>query len=93
MAINRLAPVPAWFSRHGFAGLATRGGVVLRGGTFVLDNTAINNNNRLRDAGAGSTSLETIGGGTFSLIGNAAGTTETICCLQLGAAGNERSVR
>ncbi len=67
-------------------GAQTRGAIALGGGTLRLDNTATNNNNRLRDATATSTGLDPIGGGTFLLIGNAAaGTTETIGRLQLGA--------
>ncbi len=79
------------------AGNATLGGqissaaVILSGGTFRLDNSIINIANRLRDGSSTSTGLETIGGGTFSLIGNAAGTLETVSRLQLGSSANSRS--
>ena len=73
------------------AGAATlggdsRGAVILAGGTFQLDNVATNNPNRLRDAGTGSTGLDTKGGGAFQLIGNAAGTIETIGRFQISGA-------
>lgn len=68
-------------------GLETRGAVILSGGTFKLDNlSAGNNNNRLRDGGA-STGLDTTGGGSFQLIGNTAGTAETVGRLQLSGSG------
>jgi autotransporter-associated beta strand protein len=66
------------------------GSIVMSGGTFKLDNSVINNNNRLRDATQTSTGLESIGGGDFALIGNAAGTSETVGRLQIGA-GQPRS--
>lgn len=67
------------------------GAIVLGGGTIRLDNTTVNNQNRLRNGNSGSTGFETIGGGTFSLVGNAAGTLEEISRLQLGSSGNSRS--
>jgi autotransporter-associated beta strand protein len=75
------------------SGQTTNAAVVLNGGVFTLDNTTTNNNNRLRDASASSTGLEPIGGGKFSLIGNAAGTTETIGRLQLGSTGGTPTSR
>lgn len=82
-----------------FAGSASvsgqvTGAVLLQGGRFVLDNATTNNNNRLRDGDVGSTGVDTIGGGTLSLIGNASGTTEVLSRLQLGSGGatpNSRS--
>ena len=68
----------------------TSGSVVVDGGAFVLDNTTTNNTDRLRDGSSGSTGLETIGGGSFTLRGNTAGSSETLGRLQLGAS-NERS--
>lgn len=67
-------------------GADSRGQVQLAGGTFQLDNTTINLTNRLRDGGAGSTGLDSVGGGTFQLIGNAAGSSETIGRFQLSGA-------
>ena len=52
----------------------------LNGGTFTLDNYDTNLANRFRDAGP----VETRGGGTFVLIGNAAGSSETLGKIQLG---------
>ncbi len=73
-------------------GQLSNAAVVLNGGTLRLDNTAINNNNRLRNGSSTSTGLETIGGGTFSLVGNAAiGVAESVSRLQLGSSGNSRS--
>lgn len=57
--------------------------VIISGGTFTLDNTTTNVQDRLKN-GTG-TGLEPIGGGKFSLIGNAAGTTEDLGRLQLAA--------
>ncbi len=77
-------------------GTADKGKVVVNGGTFVLDNSATNNNNRLRDFGPSftiDTGLETIGGGTFSLLGNASGTAETIGRLQLGSSNITNGAR
>lgn len=79
----------------GSASMATqaKGAIVLNGGKFVLDNSTTNlsdNNSttfgRLRNFNGSTTStaIEPIGGGTFSLIGNAAGTTEYVDRLQLG---------
>src|SRR4030095_596048 len=65
-------------------------------GVFTLDNTTTNitePNGRLRNGDPGSTGLEPIGGGKFSLIGNAAGTTETIGRLQLGSTGGTPTSR
>lgn len=61
------------------------GALVLGGGTVRLDNSTVNNADRLRDANAGSTGVETIGGGTLAMVGNAAGTFETLGRLQLGS--------
>ncbi len=72
-------------------GSQTQGAITLDGGTLKLDNTAVNNTNRLRDASGTSTGLDTNGGGTFRLVGNAAGTTETIGRVQLGSASKGRS--
>ena len=60
------------------------GAIILGGGTLKLDNSTTNLISRLRDASSTSTGVETIGGGTLSLIGNAAGGTETVGRLQLG---------
>jgi fibronectin-binding autotransporter adhesin len=73
----------------------TAGGVILNGGTFVLDNlSGANNSNRLRGSNfdTDSTGLETIGGGTFSLIGGTTGTQETVARLQLGSVNNAGTV-
>ena len=81
----------------GTAALNTQasGAIVMSGGTLVLDNATTNNPNRLRDGTATSTGMDVIGGGTFSLVGNAvAGTSELLGRLQLGASstsGNPRS--
>ena len=71
-------------------GNQTQGSIVLNGGTFRLENEDTNNNNRLREGGVvagNSTVLQPIGGGTFILAGNAAGTIETTGRLQIGAFG------
>ena len=70
-----------------FASQTTNGAIIFNGGTFVLDNTANNIDfiGRLRDGSVNSSTVETIGGGTLSLIGNVAGTTEMTGRLQLGA--------
>ena len=60
------------------------GAIILGGGTLKLDNSTTNLISRLRDATSTSTGVETIGGGTISLIGNSAGGTETVGRLQLG---------
>jgi autotransporter-associated beta strand protein len=65
----------------------TQGAIIMSGGVFKLDNATVNNQNRLRDGTAASTGLDTVGGGNFILIGNAAGTIESIGRLQLGATG------
>ena len=80
-----------------FAGTAalgsnTRGAVVLNGGTFKLDNLTNAISDRLRNGDADSTGLETIGGGTFSFIGNASGSTEMLGRLQLGSVKNDTTV-
>jgi autotransporter-associated beta strand protein len=67
------------------------GAIVMAGGEFELDNRASNNPNRLRDGDSGSTGLDSAGGGLFTLIGNALGTTELISRLQLGSPSNARS--
>lgn len=64
---------------------ATAGQVLMHGGTLTLDNSSVNNNNRLRDAGTLATGIESVGGGTFNLIGNVSGTMETIGRLELGS--------
>ncbi len=74
-------------------GSQTAGAIIMQGGTFVLDNVVTNNGDRLRNgaaSGSGITGVETIGGGTLSLVGNALGTFETVSRLQLGA-GTGRS--
>ena len=60
---------------------STSGAIILAGGNFRIDNTA-GNVNRLRDSGG--TGLDTSGGGTFTLRGNASGSTELLGRLQLG---------
>ena len=60
---------------------STSGAIILAGGNFRIDNTA-GNVNRLRDSGG--TGLDTSGGGTFTLRGNASGSTEVLGRLQLG---------
>ncbi len=62
-----------------------KGKLIMGGGTFRLDNSGTNNNNRLRDASSISTGLDLDGGGTFILDGNAAGTSETIGRIQFSA--------
>ncbi len=71
-------------------GNQTQGSIILNGGTFRLENEDANNDNRLREGGViagASTTLQPIGGGTFILAGNAAGTIETTGRLQIGASG------
>lgn len=82
----------------GAATLSTQtvGAILMRGGTFKLDNSTTNNANRLRNGDSTSTGLDTIGGGLFQLSGNSAGTSESIGRLQLssitgGGANNGRS--
>ncbi len=71
------------------------GAIVMNGGSFRLENSATNNNNRLRDGDAASTGLDCIGGGLFQLSGHPGGTTETVARLQLsslaGSVNNNRS--
>lgn len=67
------------------------GALVLNGGSVVLNNTSFSNSNRLRDGTVTSTGVDTIGGGTLSLIGNTAGSSETIGRLQLGSPTKSRS--
>ena len=54
--------------------------VNLHGGTLTLDNTANNLGNRIYD----SAEVEIRGGGTLTLVGNAAGSSETLGTIQLG---------
>ena len=71
-------------------GNQAQGSIVLNGGTFRLENEDTNNDNRLREGGViagNSTTLQPIGGGTFILSGNEAGTIETTGRLQIGAFG------
>lgn len=65
----------------------TQGAITMAGGNFVLDNTAgnVTEPGRLRNSVVDSTGLEAIGGGKFQLIGNIAGTSETMGRLQLGS--------
>ena len=74
------------------SGTNTKGAVVLNGGTFKLDNVANDISDRLRDGAVDQTGLETIGGGTFSFIGNATGSTETMGRLQLGSVNTATTV-
>ena len=67
------------------------GALVMNGGTVILDNTTTNLPTRLRDGAAASTGVDVIGGGTFSLVGHAAGTAETVSRLQLASVSNPRS--
>ena len=71
----------------------TTGSIVMQGGTFVMDNSvaSIETGTRLRDGNSGSTGVDVIGGGTFSLVGHAAGTYETVSRLQLGSGSSARS--
>ena len=52
----------------------------INGGTFTLDNSAVNITDRFEDTG----SVETRGGGRFELIGNTGGSSETVGWIQLG---------
>ena len=52
----------------------------INGGTFTLDNSVANLGDRFEDTG----SVETRGGGTFVLIGNVGGSSETVGFIQLG---------
>lgn len=69
------------------ASQTTNAAIIFNGGTFVLDNTANNIDfiGRLRDGAVSSSTVESIGGGTLSLVGNSSGTTELTGRLQLGA--------
>ena len=67
------------------------GAIVINGGTFVLDNAVTPLSTRLRDGNSASTGVDVIGGGIFSLVGNAAGTSETVARLQLGTGTKPRS--
>ena len=73
----------------------TAGAIVINGGTFVLDNAVTPLSSRLRDGNSGNlpnpTGVDVIGGGVFSLVGNAIGTSETVSRLQLGSATKPRS--
>jgi len=75
----------------GSLGKQTEGAIILAGGTFELDNRATNHPDRLRDADAGSTGVDTNGGGVFRLIGNSAGSNELAGRVQLGSPTNQRS--
>lgn len=67
-------------------GSQNQGAITLNGGSLVLDNVAVNASSRLRDpAHTTSTGMETIGGGAFTFIGNASGSSEVLGRLQLGA--------
>lgn len=72
----------------------TTGALVFAGGDIVLDNTGGNIavTGRLRDGSSGSTTVETTGGGTLTIVGNLSGTSETTGRLQLGtsSAGENR---
>ena len=64
------------------------GSVIFAGGTLILDNSANNGGitGRLRDAAYDLTTVDAIGGGTLSIIGNTAlGTSEVTGRLMLGA--------
>ncbi|MCE9607968.1 MAG: autotransporter-associated beta strand repeat-containing protein [Planctomycetia bacterium] len=61
-------------------GTASAGKIILSGGTFVLDNVARNDNDRIRTSGT----VDMAGGGTFRLLGNASGTAEVSGRLELG---------
>ncbi len=65
----------------------TLGAVTFAGGSLILDNSGgnVSSGGRLRDASALLTTVEAIGGGTLSLVGNtAAGTNELTGRLMLG---------
>ncbi|MES2568798.1 MAG: autotransporter-associated beta strand repeat-containing protein, partial [Verrucomicrobiota bacterium] len=63
----------------------------LNGGSLTLDNLAQNNPNRIRDSRNENAGIESIGGGTVSLVGNAAGTREAAGLLELGSRAAIRS--
>ncbi len=81
----------ASLNTHIGGGIPTSGGITLNGGTFILDNATTNIPTRLRDGNSGSSGADVIGGGTFSLIGNGAGTSEIVSRLQLGSPTKPRS--
>ncbi len=66
-------------------GTQTKGAINFAGGTLRLDNTATNNTDRLRNGSTTTTGVAVAGGGLLILDGNAAGSSETISRLQLGA--------
>ena len=70
----------------------TTGAIIMNGGTFRLENSTTNNNNRLRDGDAISTGLDCIGGGLFQLSGHPGGTTETIGRVQLSSLAGAGSI-
>ncbi len=61
----------------------TTGALVFAGGDVVLDNSG-GDMNRLRNGSAGSTSVETVGGGKLTLVGSLSGSSELTGRLQLG---------
>ncbi|MDB6156098.1 MAG: hypothetical protein JWL90_4551 [Chthoniobacteraceae bacterium] len=63
----------------------------LNGGALTLNNIAENDNDRIRDSRTENEGIDSVGGGIFSLVGNAAGTTETIGLLELGSRAEARS--
>ncbi len=65
-------------------GTQTKGSVTIAGGALRIDNTA-GNVNRLRDGSNTSTGVDLAGGGTLTLVGNAAGSSENVSRLQLSA--------
>ena len=66
------------------------GAVILGGGRLRIDNSTTPSPSRLRDGSSNNTGVETIGGGTLSLVGNSVGSTENVGRLQLGG-GQPRS--
>ncbi len=66
-------------------GTQTKGAINFAGGALRLDNTATNNTDRLRNGSTATTGVDIAGGGLLILDGNAAGSSETISRLQLGA--------
>jgi len=65
----------------GTAAIPFSTGVNLRGGAFTLDNAAANNGERYGNLA----SVDSRGGGSFTLVGNANGTTETVGQLFLNS--------
>jgi fibronectin-binding autotransporter adhesin len=56
--------------------------LAMRGGNFTLDNSAVNNTNRVSD----TTNITMLGGGSLvRLIGNSTGTTETVGAISFNA--------